>query len=79
MNFGSVCSGIEAASMAWKPLGWQPQFVSEIDQFPCELLQVRHPDAPNFGDMTKFHDWPDANIDVLVGGTPSTLISRPFI
>jgi DNA (cytosine-5)-methyltransferase 1 len=70
MNFGSVCSGIEAASMAWKPLGWRPQFVSEIDRFPCELLKVRHPDVPNFGDMTKFHEWPDANIDVLVGGTP---------
>ena len=70
MNFGSVCSGIEAASMAWKPLGWRPRFVSEIDRFPCELLKVRHPDVPNFGDMTKFHEWPDANIDVLVGGTP---------
>ena len=70
MNFGSVCSGIKAASMAWKPLGWRPQFVSEIDRFPCELLKVRHPDTPNFGDMTQFHEWPDANIDVLVGGTP---------
>jgi len=70
MNFGSVCSGIEAASMAWNPLGWRAQFVSEIDRFPCELLKVRHPDVPNFGDMTQFHEWPDANIDVLVGGTP---------
>ncbi len=70
MNYGSVCSGIEAASMAWKPLGWHPAFVSEIDAFPCELLSVRHPDAPNWGDMTKFHEWPDTTIDVLVGGTP---------
>lgn len=70
MKFGSVCSGIEAASVAWKPLGWRPQFVSEIDRFPCEVLKVRHPDVPNFGDMTQFHEWPDANIDVLVGGTP---------
>jgi DNA (cytosine-5)-methyltransferase 1 len=70
LNFGSVCSGIEAASMAWNPLGWRTQFVSEIDRFPCELLKVRHPDVPNFGDMTPFHEWPDANLDVLVGGTP---------
>jgi len=70
VRFGSVCSGIEAASVAWNPLGWRTQFVSEIDRFPCELLKVRHPDVPNFGDMTQFHEWPDANIDVLVGGTP---------
>jgi DNA (cytosine-5)-methyltransferase 1 len=70
MNFGSVCSGIEAASMAWNPLGWRAQFVSEIDKFPCALLEQRHPTVPNFGDMTKFKDWPDAAIDVLVGGTP---------
>ena len=56
--------------MAWNPLGWRARFVSEIDRFPCELLKVRHPETPNYGDMTKFHDWPDANIDVLVGGTP---------
>ena len=70
MRYGSVCSGIEAASVAWKPIGWQPQFVSEIDAFPCAVLKTHHPDAPNFGDMTKFKDWPDATIDVLVGGTP---------
>jgi DNA (cytosine-5)-methyltransferase 1 len=70
MRFGSVCSGIEGASVAWNPLGWRAAFVSEIDRFPCDLLQLRHPDIPNFGDMTKFHDWPDANIDVLCGGTP---------
>jgi hypothetical protein len=70
MRFGSVCSGIEAASMAWNPLGWRAQFLSEIDKFPCALLEQRHPTVPNFGDMTKFKDWPDAAIDVLVGGTP---------
>ena len=56
--------------MAWKPLGWRPQFVSEIDKFPCALLEQRHPETPNFGDMTTFKEWPDATIDVLVGGTP---------
>jgi DNA (cytosine-5)-methyltransferase 1 len=70
MIYGSVCSGIEAATMAWHPLGWKPAFFSEIDQFPCKVLKHHYSDTPNLGDMTKFKDWPDANIDVLVGGTP---------
>jgi len=65
--YGSVCSGIEAASVAWKPLGWQRAFVSEIDQFPMAVLRYRFPGVPNFGDMTKFKEWPNAAIDVLVG------------
>jgi DNA (cytosine-5)-methyltransferase 1 len=70
MKFGSVCSGIEAASVAWSPLGWQSVFFSEIEAFPSAVLSHRHPQTPNLGDMTKFKDWPDAAIDVLVGGTP---------
>jgi len=70
MIFGSLCSGIEAASVAWSPLGWQSAFFSEIDPFPSAVLSHRHPDTPNLGDMTKFKEWPDAAIDVLVGGTP---------
>ena len=70
MKFGSVCSGIEAASCAWHPLGWRAAFVSEIDPFPCAVLAHHYPDVPNFGDMTRFKEWPDATIDVLVGGTP---------
>jgi DNA (cytosine-5)-methyltransferase 1 len=70
MKFGSVCSGIEAASVAWSPLGWQSAFFSEIEAFPSAVLSHRHPQTPNLGDMTKFKDWPDAAIDVLVGGTP---------
>ena len=70
MQFGSVCSGIEAASMAWNPLGWRAAFVSEIERFPCEVLAARHPTTPNYGDMLTFKDWPDATINVLVGGTP---------
>lgn len=70
MIFGSLCSGIEAASVAWSPLGWQSAFFSEIEAFPSAVLSHRHPDTPNLGDMTKFKEWPDATIDVLVGGTP---------
>lgn len=70
MMFGSVCSGIEAASCAWKPLGWRAAFVSEVEPFPCAVLAHHFPDVPNLGDMTKFEDWPDATIDLLVGGTP---------
>jgi DNA (cytosine-5)-methyltransferase 1 len=70
LRFGSVCSGIEAASCAWHPLGWQTSFVSEIEPFPSAVLAHHYPTVPNLGDMTKFKDWPDAAIDVLVGGTP---------
>jgi DNA (cytosine-5)-methyltransferase 1 len=70
LTYGSVCSGIEAASVAWSPLGWQCRFVSEIEKFPCAVLKHHFPSVPNFGDMTKFLEWPDEQIDVLVGGTP---------
>ena len=70
MNYLSVCSGIEAASVAWKTLGWSAVGFSEIEKFPCSVLKYRYPETENFGDMTKFKEWPDANIDVLVGGTP---------
>ena len=71
MRYGSVCSGIEAATVAWHPLGWEPAFFSEIEPFPCAVLKHHYPSVPNYGDMTKFKEWPDdANINVLVGGTP---------
>lgn len=70
MRFGSVCSGIEAASCAWHPLGWETQFVSEIEPFPSAVLAHHYPTVTNHGDMTKFKDWPDATLDLLVGGTP---------
>lgn len=69
LTFGSVCSGIEAASVAWHPLGWKTGFVSEIEPFPCSLLAHHYQHTPNFGDMTKYEDW-NAAIDLLVGGTP---------
>ena len=80
MIYGSVCSGIEAATVAWHPLGWQPAFFSEIEKFPSAVLKHHYnsnmPDepigngVPNYGDMTKFERWPDCAIDILVGGTP---------
>ena len=70
MRYGSVCSGIEAATVAWHPLGWEPTFFAEIEKFPSAVLAHRYPGVPNWGDITKFKEWPDAAIDVLVGGTP---------
>jgi len=70
MKYLSVCSGIEAASVAWHPLGWQPVAFSEIEKFPCFVLAHHYPNVPNWGDMTKFKEWPNADVDVLVGGTP---------
>ena len=73
MKYGSVCSGIEAASVAWHDLGWEPQWFSEIEQFPSEVLKHRFPAVPNLGDMTTINQNPIADerpIDLLVGGTP---------
>ena len=72
MRYLSVCSGIEAASVAWHPLGWEPVGFSEIEPCPSAVLAHHYPHVPNFGDMTKFQEWPlDAGaIDLLVGGTP---------
>ena len=122
LKFGSICSGIEAANVAWKHLGWKAEFVSEIEGFPNHVLHRNHGagrpmflpdpaevwgfghtvltnekmneikhrqsnlraatllpkcgDLPNYGDMTRFKEWPDHDresrnaIDVLVGGTP---------
>lgn len=70
MKYGSVCSGVEAATVAWHPLGWEPQWFSEIDKFPSAVLQHHYPETPNLGDMSKFKEWNDDPIDLLVGGTP---------
>ena len=70
MRYLSLCSGIEAATVAWSPLGWQAEAFSEIEKFPSAVLAQHYPETPNYGDMTKFKEWPHANIDVLVGGTP---------
>jgi DNA (cytosine-5)-methyltransferase 1 len=70
MRYGSVCSGIEAASVAWRPLGWEAAFVSEIDKAASAVLAHHYPKTPNLGDMTRFQEWSRFAIDVLVGGTP---------
>jgi len=70
MKYGSVCSGVEAATAAWHPLGWEPQWFSEIEKFPSAVLQHHYPDVPNLGDMTQFKEWSNDPIDLLVGGTP---------
>ena len=71
IRYASVCSGVEAASLAWETLGWKPVFFSEIEPFPCEVLRLRFPDVPNVGDMTKIQGEKYAGaVDLLVGGTP---------
>lgn len=75
MKYLSVCSGIEAASVAWESLGWEPVAFSEIEPFPSAVLAERFPDVPNLGDMTKYHEWNIPAIDLLVGGTPCQAFS----
>ena len=72
MRYLSVCSGMEAASVAWHPLGWQPVGFSEIEPFPCAILKHRFPNTPNHGSLTEYKSWPvePGAIDLLVGGTP---------
>ena len=70
MKYGSVCSGIEAATKAWHHLGWKPSFFSEIDAFPCSVLQHHYPKVPLHGDFTTIQDGDYDPINLLVGGTP---------
>ena len=72
MRYLSVCSGMEAASVAWHPLGWTPVGFSEIEPFPCAILKHRFPNVPNYGSLTEYQSWPlePGAIDLLVGGTP---------
>jgi len=70
MKYLSVCSGIEAATVAWHGLGWQPVAFSEIEKFPSAVLAHHYPTVPNLGDMTNYKEWNIGQIDLLVGGTP---------
>ena len=71
MKYLSLCSGIEAATVAWHPLGWEAVAYSEIEKFPSQVLAHHYPQTPNLGDMTKFKEWSiESNVDLLVGGTP---------
>lgn len=79
MRFGSVCSGIEAASVAWHPLGWTAAWLSEIEPFPCAVLKHHYPDVPNHGDMTllpeKILSGQVEAPDLFCGGTPCQAFS----
>jgi DNA (cytosine-5)-methyltransferase 1 len=70
MRYLSLFSGIEAASVAWHDLGWTPVAFAEIEKFPSAVLKHRFPNVPNWGDVTKYQEWPDEPVDLLVGGTP---------
>lgn len=74
MRYVSLFSGIEAASVAWAHMDWEPVAFAEIEPFPCAVLQERFPDVPNLGDVTKV-DWRDfvdryGAVDLVVGGSP---------
>ena len=79
MNYGSVCSGIEAASVAWEPLGFQAAWFAEIEPFPCAVLAHHWPQVPNLGDMAQLPGKILAGEvpapDILVGGTPCQAFS----
>ena len=78
-NFGSVCSGIEAASFTLTPLGVNPLWLSEIAEYPKRFLELQYPEHPNLGDMTNIPEMiQNAQIptpDLLVGGTPCQAFS----
>ena len=76
MNYLSVCSGVEAATVAWESLGWTPLAFAEVDTFPRAVLEQHYPDVPLFGDFTVLRDepWLD-QVDLLVGGTPCQAFS----
>lgn len=73
MRYLSLFSGIEAATVAWHPLGWECVAVSEIEPFPCAVLAHHYPDVPNLGDVTKITEADIAAlgpIDIVVAGSP---------
>lgn len=79
ITYGSVCSGIEAATCAWHPLGWRAAWFAEIEEFPSAVLAYRWPEVPNLGDMTLLAAQVLASAisapDILVGGTPCQAFS----
>lgn len=77
-RFLSICSGIEAASVAFQPLGWEAVAVAEIEPFPCAVLAQHYPQVPNLGDLRQFRTWDTALLeqaDMLCGGTPCQAFS----
>ncbi len=78
LRYLSLCSGIEAATVAWHSFGWHPVAFSEIEPFPSAVLAHHWPHVPNLGDMTLWREWSDdmlAQVDILVGGTPCQAFS----
>ena len=71
MKYVSLFSGIEAATVAWEPLGWKPVCFAEFDEFPSAVLAERYPEVPNVGDVTKMN-WKKyrGKVDLVVGGSP---------
>lgn len=72
-RYATVFSGINSPAVAWdeEPLSWEEVFCAEIEPFPCAVLQHQFPNRPNYGDISKFHDWPDHGaIDLICGGSP---------
>lgn len=71
MKYVSLFSGIEAATVAWEPLGWDPVCFAEFDEFPSAVLAERYPEVPNVGDVTKVN-WKKykGKCDIVVGGSP---------
>ena len=53
MKYLSLFSGVEAASLTWEPLGWEPVAFCEFDAFPSAVLAHHWPEVPNFGDVTQ--------------------------
>jgi len=70
LTYGSICSGIEAATTAWHSLGWKPAFFAEIAPFPRAVLAHHYPDVPLHGDFTTIQKDTYDPIQLLVGGTP---------
>jgi DNA (cytosine-5)-methyltransferase 1 len=71
INYLSVCSGVEAASVAWKDLSWKAVGFSEIEPFPSAVLKIHYPEVVNYGDMTKYKEWNiNESVNLIVGGTP---------
>ena len=79
IQVGSVCSGIEAASVAWGALGWEMTWFAEIEPFPSAVLKQHYPNVPNLGDMTRLPELVRAGSvpapDILCGGTPCQAFS----
>ncbi|CAN8141093.1 Cytosine-specific methyltransferase [uncultured Thiomicrorhabdus sp.] len=84
MKYLSLASGIEAATVAWEPLGFEALAFSQYDpehnykngqDFASQVLAHHYPNTANHGDMTKYKEWPDYEPDIIVGGTPCQAFS----